>query len=438
MNKPVTRASAKHFLRGLPVAVAMAGMGAGSLMVGCGGAQEEQPKPQAAAKAPPKLIPGEQELKQARAAGEKGEWKQAAELYGQVAAICAQDPRREAEAKAAELNRGIALERATDLRGALEVYRKVLQENPQDEEAARRVARVLIALDESQEAQGVIEAALEHHPEHTELLNTLAGVLRRNGKLKEAADTARKVLLRDQKNATATKTLALVYADEGKLQLAETFFNNALKLNDKDASIHVNLGLIAYRRGEHQKAILSFEKALELDPNNAAAMANIGAIALKYRDYARAVDNYRKALDAGLSNCTTAAALGYSLEGMQAGPEAVEQLKKAYSMCPRDHDILYTVGMICLEQMRDNDCALQYFEKYTSTKEKLAKDHPVHRFIESIKQMKAMEQAPPEAGPEGEDHDEGGAPAEETAAEAGDANAPQSAGAKRLGADQAA
>lgn len=413
----------------------------------CGGAQEEQPKPQVAKKAkrPRSAIKGENEFADAtRAAGNRN-WKQAAQLFGQAAQqLLAQaksgpatgpqpaaqpgqpapppPKKREftAEEKAritsmmhaARVNRGIALERAGDLKTAKKIYAAVLEEDPKNPEAAANLARANIALREYKGAQKVVTAALKHNPENSALLNMLAGVLRQNAKYEEAARTARKVLLRDQKNAAAIKTLALVYADEGKLQLAETFFRNALKLDDKDPNIWVNLGLIAYKHGKHQKAVLEFQQALKLDPKNGAALANIGAISLRYRDYERAVDAYGKALEAGILNCTTTSALGYALEGMQQGQKAVDQLSKAYEMCPKDSELLFAMGMICMDQLRDNGCALKHFQAYSKSKKNLAADHRVYRFIDSIKQMIEMERQGPESLDE--------APSEESAAKEGE------------------
>jgi hypothetical protein len=100
-------------------------------------------------------------------------------------------------------------------------------------------------------------------------------------------------------------------------------------------------------------------------------------------------------------NCTTASALGYAYEGTQEGKKAVEQLIEAYQLCPTQTELLYAIGNICMGQLRDNDCALEYYQKYTASKKQLAKDHPVHMLIDSIKQMKAAEAAGPETAPEG-------------------------------------
>ena len=103
-----------------------------------------------------------------------------------------------------------------------------------------------------------------------------------------------------------------------------------------------------------------------------------------------------------MNNCTTAAAFGYALEGQLLGEKALAQLDKAYQLCPRNQDLLFDQGVICLEQTRNNDCALAKFKAFTAAKKKLAKDHPVHDFIRQIKDMIEMDKAgPAEAPPDG-------------------------------------
>ncbi len=345
----------------------------------------------------PKAAPSEAEApvtdgaaRSAYEAGADGDWEKAAVLFARARK---NDPPR------VELvvNHGVALERSGDMAGAVDAYEAAYALEPTHPAAASNLARALVAKKMLPRAKKVLKEALDANPDDAALLSMSASVFRLAGNGKRAAELARRVLLRDQKNVSAMKTLALVYADEGKLQLADTFFRNALKLDEKDASIYVNLGLLDYRRGEHQRALANFEQAIALDPQNATAHANVGAIALRYRDYGRAASSYRTAVEQGLVTCETTSALGYAYEGAQNGAEAVERLKQAYELCPDDAELLYSVGSICMAQLQDNGCALDFFTRYTQSKKALAKDHPVYLMIESLEQMQTREAAPPPA-----------------------------------------
>lgn len=339
-------------------------------------------------------------FKQAQAVASKGEWGAAAKLFHRAAAL---DP----GLVAASLNEAISMERAGDDEGAQRGYRALHTAHPQDAVVALHLARTLLQAGQVDEAQVVARAVLRSHPEDVPLLNLLASVLRRQRKFVEAAKLCRRVLLRDQKNGAAMQTLARIYAEQGKSHLAETFFRHAQKLKPRDPSILVSLGLIAHARGELQGALLQFEAAVNIDPKHAVALANIGAIALGFRDYERAETVYRRALAAGLPGCAGQSALGYALQGKQKAKAAVSQLEKAYALCPKDHELLMSMGLICLEQLRDNSCALRKFQAYSAARKGLQKDHKVFRFIVGIEEQIAREKAaaaaevPEETGPEG-------------------------------------
>lgn len=368
-----------------------------SLLLGaltaCGGAGGNTAEAPRAAAAEPTARPLDSTVRAAIEAGDAGEWEKAARLFGEAR-------RSNPDNVGLVVNHGVALERSGDVARAVEAYEAAHALDPTDAAAASSLARAWVATKKLKKAKLVLKRALDAHPDDAELLNVSASVHRLAGNGKRAAELARRVLLRDQKNIGAMKTLALVYADEGKLQLADTFFRNALKLDDGDASIYVNLGLLEFRRGEHQRALANFERAIALDPKDPAAHANVGAIALRYRDYGRAAESYGSAVEQGLVTCETVSALGYAHEGAQNGAEAVASLKRAYELCPDDAELLYSVGTICMAQLQDNRCALDYFTRYTESKKALAKDHPVYLMIESLQQMQEQPAAaPPEAQP---------------------------------------
>ncbi len=368
-------------------------------LVACGGAQKDTIK---LAELKQDATPAEKAFHAGMKAYIAEEWKAASGHFSEAYKL---DP----TATGARINLGITLEKSGDWQAAADVYRKGWEADPTNAAAALNVARMLTNAKDYAGASAALAKALEGAADNADLLNAYASTLRGEKKFKEAADAARKVILRDQKNPEALKNLALIYADDGKLTLAETFFAETKKLTPKDASIPVNLGLIAHRRDKPQVALYHFEEALKLDPKNSAAHLNIGVISLGFRDYGRAETSLQAAIDNGLGgNCSALSALGYSFEGLQKGKEAVDQFGKVLEMCPAEVDVLYTMGTICMAQLRDNECALSNFTKFATKKKGLASDHTVHMMIKSIKQMIEMEAAGPEAIPEE-------APAEEPA-----------------------
>lgn len=356
------------------------------LLTACGSSKSEVDAPKAAPAAltqpAPSGAPLDQAFAKARARGESGDWSGAATEFGAL--------RRQAPERVdVVVNHGIALERSGQVDSAMRAYEAALLLEPHHPVATSNLARVLVTSKELPRAKRLLADGLRAHPDDPGLLAMDASVLRQSGDAKRSAAVAKRVLLRDQNNVAAIKLLALSYADQGKTELAETFFRNALTIDERDPSIYVNLGLIENKRGEHQRALASFERALAIDPNHAVAHANIGAIALKFRDYRRAAAAYEKSVKAGLVTCETVSALGYAYEGAQSPSEALVNLDRAYPLCNRDAELLYAAGTIAMGQLQDNARALRYFERFTETKKALAKDHPVHLMIQSLREMEA-------------------------------------------------
>ena len=388
------------------IGVKLVGIAAASLLWGCAGSQKKfEPLPEAKTPAEAKFVEG---LK----AGREDNWQAAANYFAAAYKL-------DATLISGKVNHGIALERGGDMKEAAALFEEAAKADPANIGSAINLARVYVALGRIGDATKVLQPALKAHPGNIDLLNTHAVILRLDKKFVEAINVARKVLMQDQVNAAATKSIGLTYADMGKLTLAETFLRNALKLNEKDASIFVNLGLIQARRGNEQRALFEFEEGLKLEGDNGVAHANIGAIALRWRDYGRAAKSYEKALKAGVVNCDTSSALGYAFEGMQQGKEALAQLGKAYELCPAQKDLLFSMGTVCMAQLRDNDCALEKYQAYQGSKQNLAKDHRVHGLIDAIKAMQAQEEAGPVELPADEGGTDSGAEGDGQAVDAG-------------------
>ncbi len=336
--------------------------------------------------------PAEKSFIRAKEAADRGEWKTASRLFAEAA-------RLDAHMDAAKINGAIALERAGYMRRAEQAYQRILRKNPKNPDAAASVARTLLLAQERNAAMRVLATALKHNPEHPGLLLMQADVMLKRKSFDKAQALVHKVLLRDQKNVAAIKTLALLYMNKGKLQLAEMLFRSALKLHPQDAGILVNLGLLADKRGDPQRAVLEFDAALKLDPHHGVALANTGALALRFRDYVRAARSYTAAIKYGVRGCAAQSALGYALQGQQQAKPALAQLEKAYSVCRQGEGqpLLMAMGSICMDQLRNNACALRKFQAFVGASKSLKKDHPVFRFIRVIKEQMAMEEelAPP-------------------------------------------
>jgi len=283
-------------------------------------------------------------------------------------------------------NRAFCAERAGDLARAALAYKAALVVEPHDAELIAGSARMLLVRGGADEAARVVAQGLAREPEDPTLWLTLAAVQRARKNFGAAAEAARRVLLRDQRNVAAWKTLGLVHADEGRLELAQIVFLNALRLSGRDPSVHVNLAVLAHRRGDEALAQSELGLALELDPTFVVALENRGSLALEYRDFALARQSFAAATAAGARSCTTKSGLAFALEGLRESKPALAALGEAYALC-KDPELVFTMGTICMVQLRDNSCALEHYEAYAKQRRDLPRDHKVFGLIESLRQL---------------------------------------------------
>jgi Flp pilus assembly protein TadD len=136
---------------------------------------------------------------------------------------------------------------------------------------------------------------LEIEPNNVELLNAMGFALFQQGNSQEALVELEKAVAIDPKHWKAHNNLALASIDLGELELAEAHYRESLAIQPQ-AAIYNDLGFVLQRMGMSEDATKEYRKALELDPNLSAAHTNLGSLLAQRGDYAEAEKHYRAAL----------------------------------------------------------------------------------------------------------------------------------------------
>ena len=357
------------------------------LVIGVIGCSSSSSNPPPAVVAESGVSQAEVEFSQGIEAATSGNWSQAVQFFDRAARLTPSHP-------LALVNLGIALEHTGDLLGAEIIYREAMaKEADHQKDITLHLARVLTFLGKTQSALVLVESALARAQEDSELTVAMTTLLRLLGRASESEAMAQALILREPKNVEAWKSLALVYADRGQWSLAETLLQSAHKLSPDDVGVAMNLAMIFYKKGSPTLALSEFNRILQEAPDNALLYANIGALALAFRDYDRASEAYRKANAVGLRTCATRAGLGFALQGQKQAEPALEELEAAYALCPSNTHLLFTMGHISLNVLRDNARALVYFERYVHAKSDLKPDDAVFGLINSLRDMSGTRHA---------------------------------------------
>jgi Flp pilus assembly protein TadD len=142
---------------------------------------------------------------------------------------------------------------------------------------------------------------LEIEPQNVELLNAIGFALFQQGKSQEATVELEKAIAIDPKHWKSHNNLALASIDLGELELAEAHYRESLAIQAQPA-IYNDLGVVQERLGLPDDAAASYRKALELDPKSSAAHTNLGSSLARSGKRAEAEQHFRAAIAADPQN----------------------------------------------------------------------------------------------------------------------------------------
>ena len=191
-------------------------------------------------------------------------------------------------------------------------------------------------------------AIVQAHPNFSTASGELALMLRRTGDLAGAIGTLDAMARRGVADPRSLVMLAGLLAEAGQFEKAAGVAEAVIAAHPDFADAYNTLGVIEMRRGRHDQARAAFRQLLERDPTSAKAFANLAADYLQTRDF----------------------------------PNAIDALKQATTLDPRDFDALYNLGMALDSAGRGNEARL-YLERF-------AAQAPAGRYERDIATVRAL------------------------------------------------
>lgn len=151
----------------------------------------------------------------------------------------------------AALKAGVRLHHAGDLRGAIEVYRAILDKSPRNGDALNLLGTALAQQGQPSEGLEWIEAALAIHPtEPTYLANY----------------------------AESHFQIGCLALESGRPEAAVESFAAAVASNPEHRDAQLNLGAACFQLGRLEEAEIAFSAVLELDPGDGEAVHNLAQV----------------------------------------------------------------------------------------------------------------------------------------------------------------
>ncbi len=236
--------------------------------------------------------------------------------------------------------------RTTD---AEQIYRSLLEQQPDSIDALNLLGALLHELGRYDEALTYFERVLTLRPA-AESHNSVAIVLKAQGQYAAAVEQYRKALALKPNQPEVMSNLGNALKESGSTEEAIACYQDAIALNPNYAEAHNNLGISYKDQGKLDEAIQSYQTALRLKPNYVEAHHNLGIIWRMQGKLDLAIDYFRQAIALKPSYVEAHTSLGSTLHQQGKLDEAIAAFKHLLTLKPDSAETYNNLAMVLQEQ----------------------------------------------------------------------------------------
>lgn len=294
------------------------------------------------------------------------------------------------------LSQGWQFQRAGRLDVAEQIYRKILDVQPDQPDALYllgtvchrqgklddAVQHLLMAVSvrpdyaEAHNNLGVVMATMGHRldavkhfrhvvrlkPNDSDASNNLGNALREQGELDEAVERLRYALRLRPDFPDALHNLGLTLHDQGKFEEAVAQLSQAVRLRPDFAEVHNDLGMICGKMKRWEEAAGYFQQYIRLRPDNAEGMAHLGAVLREQGNLDESADRLRQAARIKPDDANIRSNLGLTLQQLGQLNEAEENLRKAIGLDSEHADAHNNLAVTLAQLSRFDEALAEYGE----------------------------------------------------------------------------
>ena len=165
----------------------------------------------------------------------------------------------------------ILLQKNGQLGEAGEVYRRVLDTEPEHARALHYAGVLAHQQGRSDDAIALIEKSLALDPDRADSYNNLGIVLQSASKLDAAIDAYRRAIAIDPRHANAHSNLGVLLRVTGNPTEAEAAYRTAIEIAPDHIDAYTNLGILLNARGRTEEAAACYCKVITLRPKHPEA-----------------------------------------------------------------------------------------------------------------------------------------------------------------------
>jgi len=246
-----------------------------------------------------------------------------------------------------QLNTALDYHKAGILPEAEIIYRKILEQAPDNTDALNLLGMLLHQLKKHSEAVSFIARAIEIKPS-AYFYKNLGNVYIDNNDIPNAIQSYKNALVLDSGDANLWFSIARAYKFNDNTDEAVKCYQKAVNIKPQFMEAYFNLGNIYKNLGNIDGAIQYYLAAIDIKPDDVDSHINIGDLYYEKEDFDNAVKQYQTALNIKPNNTELYIKLGKSLAKTGKIEDAINYFNIAIELKPKDDELYIALGNVFL------------------------------------------------------------------------------------------
>jgi tetratricopeptide (TPR) repeat protein len=243
---------------------------------------------------------------------------------------------------------------------AAQVYRHMLEENPDSAWTAYNLALALEAMNDRKGAEDALSNAIDIDPKLAKIRAELGRLKLAEGDLQSAQKWLTSALDLEPELVDARGNLAMIYARQGDLVSADKLLRQALEDDPKYKEGHLNLGLILAQQNRKSDAEKELDQAVALAPKDPATLSTVGKAELQMGKVSQGIALLRQVVDLAPDLAAAHLDLALALAESYNLSAALAQTSEAVRLAPQSGVAHFYRGRILYDLGRSNEAQPEF------------------------------------------------------------------------------
>jgi tetratricopeptide (TPR) repeat protein len=243
---------------------------------------------------------------------------------------------------------------------AAQIYRHMLEEEPDNAWTAYNLALALEAVHDLTGAEDALHKGINIDPKLAKIRAELGQLKFTEGDSESAQKWLESALELDPQLVEARGNLAMVYAKKGDLVTAEKLLRQALEDDPSFKDGHLELGLILARQNRKPEAEKEFDEAVKLAPKDPATLSTVGKAKMQMGKSSEGIALLEKVVDLAPDLAASHLDLALALADSYDLPAALTQTDEAVRLAPKSGVAHFYRGRILYDLGRTTEAKPEF------------------------------------------------------------------------------